>query len=291
MDLGVVIPVGAGREDNVLSVLASLAAQTELPKVVVLVCDGPDAALAVDGGFPVPLAVLNVPEKHKPGMEQPRNLGVKLLQDLGANDSNMATTHAWFLDSDVIVEPDCIAEFQMAMSQEPIDRVLIAPYDWMPPGVREPMPDLHNDPRWDMFICAEPWQIHREQLNVGLGCFSGNLLWPIEEFVRVGGFWNEMHHGRCEDGELGVRAVAMGVPMSLVPEARGWHIDHPRNMGWIMETNAIDVPKLNARHPWIEGEGMLVVEQDGARFDVICPNCSQQFNSGDIWRHERECDG
>lgn len=292
--IAVVIPVGAGREDNVLAVLESLAVQTMLPAMVALVCDGPDAAMAVEGGgFPVPIAVLNAPEKHRPGLEQPRNLGVKLTQDLGSladpGGQLHGITHAWFLDTDVIVAPTTLEAYFDAMAQEPIHRVLIGPYDWMPPGQREPMPELHNDPRWDMFNQYEPFEIHREKLNVGLGCFSGNLVWPIEEFARVGGFWNEMHHGRAEDGELGVRAVAMGVPMSVVREARGWHLDHPRNMAWITETNAIDVPKLNERHPWIEGAGMLVVEQDGKRFDVVCPNCSQQFNSGDIWRHEREC--
>lgn len=294
MKTAIVIPVGPGREENVLSVLESIGQMTRHPVLIVLVCDGPDAHLEVENSaYPIPIAVVNAEQKHVPGLEQPRNLGVKVLQDF----SSMADpggllhgiTHAWFLDTDVIVAPDALEAYEDAMAQEPIDRVLIGPYDWMPPGQREPMPELHNDPRWDLFNAHQPFEMSRGELNFGLACFSGNLVWPIAEFARVGGFWNEMHHGRAEDGELGVRAVAMGVPISVVAEARGWHIDHPRNMAWIMETNAIDVPKLNERHPWIEGEGLFVVEEDGKRFNVRCPNCSQEFNSGDIWRHEREC--
>lgn len=289
MEVGVVIPVGPGRTENLLQVLDCIQKQTILPKVVVVVCDGEDAALEVEGTYPVPLAVA-IAEKHKPGLEQPRNFGVGLLDKLGAGMLG-SCSHVWFLDSDVLVGEDCLASFHEAMAMEPIERVLIGPYDWMPPGHREPMPDLYNDPRWAFFNEHQPFDIMREQINAGLACFSGNLMWPIAEFKRVGGFWDELHHGRCEDGELGARAVAMGVPISVVPKARGWHMDHDRNMAWIQEVNAIDVPKLNERHPWIEGEGLFIVDEDGKRFDVRCPNCSQEFNSAEIWAHKSECEG
>lgn len=291
MEVGVVIPVGPGRTENLLAVLGAIAQQTVKPNIVVVVCDGEEAALELEGAYPVPLAVART-EKHQPGLEQPRNFGVKLLEELVKPDMGLAPcTHVWFLDSDVLVEPDALEHYQGAMEAEPLERILIGPYDWMPPGHREPMHDLHNDPRWDFFNEHQPWDIIREQINAGLACFSGNLVWPIEEFKRVGGFWNELHHGRCEDGELGARAVAMGVPISLVPDARGWHMDHPRNMNWIREVNAIDVPKLNERHPWIEGEGLFVVEEDGKRFNVRCPDCSQEFGSGEIWAHKAACPG
>lgn len=292
MEVGVVMPVGPGRLENVLAVLGSLAEQTVKPRVVICVADGPDAAFEIAGAtsLPFPTAVLNVPEKHKPGMEQPRNLGVRLLRDLEKQDPRFGgITHVWFVDSDVIMAPDCLEMYQQAMQQEPIDRVLIGPYDWNPEGLREPLPDLRNDPRWGGFDTYSPFEILRGDLSAGLACFSGNLVWPIEEFERVGGFWNEIHHGRCEDGELGLRAVAMGVPISYVKDARGWHLWHPINLEWAKAANSRDVPMLNARHPWVQGEGLFVVEEDGKRFDTTCPNCSQQMNTAEIWAHLGQC--
>ena len=292
MEVGVVIPVGPGRVENVLQVLKALAEQTEVPRIVVCVCDGPDAALEVEGaGYPTVLAILNAPEKHQPGMEQPRNVGVRLLRDLARTDSRVAgLTHVWFLDSDIIVGPDCLEMYQSAMEAEPIERVLVGPYDWMPEGSREPMPDLKNDPRWVSFDQYEPFQMLTEDLSAGLACFSGNLIWPLDEFERVGGFWNDLHHGRCEDGELGLRAVAMGVPIGFVREARGWHLWHPIDLAWAQGANARDVPMLNERHPWVQGEGLFVVEEDGKRFNHRCPNCGQEFNSSEIWAHQSACE-
>jgi hypothetical protein len=100
-------------------------------------------------------------------------------------------------------------------------------------------------------------------LNVGLACFSGNLIWPLLDFKRIGGFWNELHHGRCEDGELGLRAVAQGIPISYASLARGWHLDHPTDVAEKMRRNARDVPMLNERHPWVAGHDVFVVEEDG----------------------------
>jgi GT2 family glycosyltransferase len=292
MKTGVVIPVGPGRTENLLATLRCVAEQTVKPEVVAVICDGPDAALEIEsGGFPVPIAILNVPEKHHPGLPQPRNLGVKLLADLKDQGMGIDCTHVWFLDSDILVEPDCLEMYEEAMEHEPIDRVLVGPYDWMPPGVREPMPDLYNDPRWESFKSHERFEMLRGDLSAGLACFSGNLVWPVAEFQRVGGFWDELHHGRCEDGELGLRAVAMGVPISFVADARGWHMDHPRNYSWIEEANARDVPLLNNRHPWVQGEEMFVVEEDGKRFNWRCSNCSREMNTADIWAHQSTCHG
>lgn len=300
MNVAAVIPVGAGREDNLALVLESLSKQTSRLRVVVLVCDGEDAAssykpdISHPFGFPVVVARI---EKHQPGREQPRNVGVRFAEKAVGAD----LSHVWFLDSDVIVGPDCLEKYEQAMAAEAEPRILVGPYDWLPPGVRHPLPDLRNDPagvpypgRWGRFDKSQPWEIYRNDLAAGLGCFSGNLVWPTDLFKRVGGFWNELHHGRCEDGELGIRAVAMGIGISFVTGARGWHLDHGRDIGWITRTNAIDVPKLAARHPWRElehGDELFVVDEDGKRFNVRCGQCGESFNSNLIWTHQEECNG
>jgi GT2 family glycosyltransferase len=284
MKTAVVIPVGPGRLENLQQVLLCLAEQTVKPDVIAVVCDGPEAAFEMEAPtYPIPLAILNA-DKHEPGLEQPRNIGVQLLRDMEAD-----FTHVWFLDTDVIVGADCLEMFEDAMQVEPIDRILVGPYDWMAPGQREPHPELFNDPRWPSFHAHEPFEMLTNDLSAGLACFSGNLIWPIAEFERVGGFWNDLHHGRCEDGELGLRAVSMQVPISFVKEARGWHLYHDFDPAAVEARNARDVPMLNERHPWVQGQGVFMEDAEGKRFSVKCPDCSQEFPSSQIWAHKADC--
>lgn len=303
MEVGVIIPVGPGREENLETCLKSVIEGTVRPAIIVLVCDGPDAHLNLSAeNCPVPLAILKAP-KHEPGMVQPRNVGAKLLMDLRKDERFKkvpAITHLWFLDTDIIVKSDALEHYRKAMEANDEARILVGPYDWLPDGVREPVTDLHNDPRWVSFKDAYPWDVERENLAAGLACFSGNLVWPIDLFKKVGGFWDEIHHGRCEDGELGLRAVGMGIGVSFVKEARGWHMAHPIDIDLVTARNAIDVPKINARHPWKElgapkelggGDELFVVDEDGKRFNVRCGKCGDNFNSNFIWEHRDECKG
>lgn len=284
---GLVIPVGAGRMENLLAVIRSISVQGAMvPDDGVIVLDGSEVSQEFSAthelhellkGLPFHVTVLDTP-KHIPGAEQPRNIGVRHL--------SLCTdcTHVWFLDSDVLA-PFALGEFAAAHALVDLDRILIGPYDWMPEGHREPMPDLLNDMRWPAFREAEPEYVSRGKLNDGLACFSGNLVWPIAEFIRIGGFWNELHHGRCEDGELGLHAVAEDVPISFAPRARGWHMGHPINHALIEQRNARDVPMLNARHPWMEGHGVFMVERDGRRFEQRCEHCGEVVNTLDWWQH------
>lgn len=330
MPTAVVIPVGAGRIQNVLAVLETLNQQTVKPRIVVLICDGPDAHIKVEGMSKLPTAVLNTPKKHEPGMEQPRNLGVRFLQDLARKDQRFADIrHVWFIDSDVIVRPRALEFYTEAYQKaeawrcpcgkphsigeskardrtelccdcgrewdeqwKPAHSVFVGPYDWLPPGVREPDYDLRNDPdgvpppgRWGRFDENEPDTPVVNDMFAGLACFSGNLLWNIAEFQRIGGFWNELHHGRCEDGEHGVRAVTMGVPITFVREARGWHLWHERNMEWVLAANQRDVPMLDARHPYLKDEGLFAVDEDGTRFNYRCDVCGEEMNAALSWGH------
>jgi predicted RNA-binding Zn-ribbon protein involved in translation (DUF1610 family) len=121
---------------------------------------------------------------------------------------------------------------------------------------------------------------------MGLGCFSGNLVWPIKEFKLIGGFWNELNMGRCEDGELGLRAASLGMPMSVVREARAWHIYHDINISRTYEANTRDVPLLHERHGKVEETGLKIVNEDGKRLNYVCPDCGEEFNTLMYWSHE-----
>lgn len=302
MKVAVVIPVGPGRLENLEIVLASLRLQSREPDLLVLVEDGPDAGVeSWLQAHPDPDRLLQWftlvvnRDKHQPGMEQPRNVGVRMAREL-----DHGITHVWFVDSDVVMATDALAELERVALSQPEPAIVVAPYDWLPPGARPPAPaeDLpewlqtatavRNDPRWEMFSRAEG-RLYREDLSAGLACFSGNLLWPVDAFRRIGGFWSEIHHGRCEDGELGLRAVAMGVPIALAPGARGFHLWHPVNTQLAIERNARDVPMLNARHPWVEQGAVFLVDRDGAAFDVRCSGCGELVPTIGWWDHAPAC--
>lgn len=272
--VGVVIPAVQDRLDNLRLVLAYLADQTHPIEHVVIVCDGWQLDYN-DIDLRLSPTIVSI-EKHHPGMEQPRNVGVRFLLP--------SCTHVWFCDSDIILAEDALESLMDAVYHNPMGLVY-APYDWMAPGERLPRWDLHNDPRWEMFLKYEPHDVVRDRnFGVALGCFSGNLVWNIEEFKRVGGFWNELYMGRCEDGELGLRAAAMGIPMSMQRKARGWHVHHPINGKLINEKNSRDVPMINERHPWLQDEGIIVEDKDGKRFSVKC-ECGEVINTGEYWEH------
>lgn len=297
-EFAVVMPIGPGRRENVEAAIEALNDQDFLPKLLVLVCDGEEAWLDDSDVFTVmPSRILRL-GKHQPGMEQPRNAGVAEVDRLRAEIPNMYgdISHVWFLDSDIITQPGCLEAYRCEMERGGQEGVYIGPYDWLPPGQREPLVDFRNDPegveppgRWGMFDEHEPGARYVEDLSKGLGCFSGNLVWQVDDFMRVGGFWDDIHHGRCEDGELGIRAVAMGIPIGIAKEARGWHLWHERNFDWIIAANQRDVPMLNERHPWVEGNGLFVVEEDGKRFNCRCPHCEEEFNTALIWTHRVQC--
>jgi len=279
---GLVIPATADRLDNLKLVLESVTEGIIIPKEIVVICDGwqPDMQ---ETNLPRTQIKYISTFKHEPGRQQPRNIGVRNLID---------STHVWFLDSDCLVAPDTLEKYQEAwLMCTAYDRVFIGPYDWMGPDRTTIQPELKNDPRWNMFDKSNPAKSYVGNLGVALGNFSGNLVWPINEFKRVGGFWNELHMGRCEDGELGIRASAMCVPMSLVKDARAYHIHHEVNLPLVYERNKRDVPMINERHPYVEDKGLIVVDRDGKRFDYICSHCGEQVNTNESWPHGEKCHG
>lgn len=308
MHAAIVIPVGAGRLANLNRCLRSVMEMKDTPELIVLVGDGPEATREAEMALDevrhlrtrnwVEVEVVEAP-KHEPGLDHPRNRGVRHVQEVNHHNAILRQgyqqRHVWFLDSDLIVNEDAYTAYKRAHASGG-DRILIGPYDFMPPGNAEPMPDYYQDMRWESFKEHEADEILENDLSAGLACFSGNLVWPIDEFVRVGGFWAELHHGRCEDGELGLRAVACGVPISFVRDARAWHVWHGADpaptaewMQWATGVNAIDVPKIDARHPWLHGKGLFVVEEDGKRFDIQC-RCGWSGNTAEIWNHKAVCD-
>lgn len=282
--VGCVITTCAGREENLRRTLDHLERLDPGPLATVVVLDGCEE--------PKDLIVRPVrfarAAKHAPGMEQPRNVGARVLERL------YGTPLVWFLDSDMVFEPDLLARYREAHEAADLDRVLVGPYEFMGPGLDEPDHRLMTDIRWDSFREHPPSDVLVHDLGAGLGCFSGNIVWPMRELRRVGGFHPELHHGRCEDGELGLRAASFGVPMSMAGQARAWHVHHYRDAAACHERNARDVPLLNSWHPWVESDywvggenmkGRLVTTDAGARFLMTCPSCGERVDAAEYWDH------
>lgn len=277
--IGVVITTSAGRRENVEDVLESLGNGDELPYAITIVMDGHDER-PCPPPTTTPISLVGMP-KHEPGMEQPRNIGTRYLRH-----AHPECTHVWFLDSDVLVEHTTFSAYLTAIEEVGDGCILIGPYEWMPDGVRHPLPDLRTDYRWAMFNERGRGPFVAD-LGVALGCFGGNLVWPIDRFVEVGGFHSMLHHGRCEDGELGLRAASHRIPMALVPEARGYHIEHPRDQAYAMRLNEREVPLINEWHPWVQEAGLIVTTEDGARFEYVCA-CGEQVNTLAMWDHQAQ---
>lgn len=273
--VGVVITTIAGREQNLQRVLAALDEQTLPLTHVVIVWDGCEAQQIGHHKYAIRHVQI---AKHRPGMEQPRNVGVRQLLAVMPD-----ATYAWFIDSDIVMPPHVLQEYADAHAEHNgEDAIMYGPYD-SPGGGAAGVKDV----RWEMFNSYGREHIHRGKgaLGVALGCFGGNIMYPIADFMRVGGFHPDLHHGRCEDGELGLRALSLGCGVAIVRGAGGMHLMHPVDMASAIQKNARDVPLLNKWHPWVKEQGLIVTEEEGARFEYVCPKCKEQMNCHLWWSH------
>ena len=286
---GIVLTAAANRLENLQRTLPLVeAAAKSHGAEIVCVLDGEEAWPLANALFTAaPATAFVFAQKHRPGMEQPRNLGVRAL----GGDAKQV----WFVDSDLIFNSDILQALKHAWDAGP-PRVLIGPYDWGAPGVTTLGGRLEqSDPRNAAFELYSQADVidskssRGEIIGAALACFGGNLVWPRDLFEELGGFHPELSHGRVEDGELGLRASEAGVPMSYVAAARALHVWHPRNEKWILETNAREVPLLNQWHPWVQQDGLRVVPEDGLRFNFLCPECGESVNTGLYWGHYQEC--
>jgi hypothetical protein len=146
---------------------------------------------------------------------------------------------------------------------------MVGPYEWLE-GLTGLHPEVRNDPRWPAFDAHNGETLYGD-LGSAVGHWSGNLVWPVALFQRLGGFDARLYHGRCEDGELGLRAVENGVGMMFVSGARGYHQQHPIALDVILERNRRDVPLLAEWHSWVFPR-LRLSDEDGCRLDWVCPH-------------------
>jgi len=288
----VIIPCGENRLENLNLVLESLYNQTLKVMYIVIVCDGfmPHKVNEVCGEIRgkllldgvVSIATYNAKHVGGSGTIQPKNAGAIWADDNLPIDS---FSHYWFVDSDIIMDPEANQMYAYATQYdygEP--RIMIGPYEWLPKGKRELSPEIKNDPRWDMFNSNGHRTTAEGNISYAMANFGGNIVYPAKAFRDLGGFWDELSAGRVEDGEIGLRFCAAGVPMTTVGRARGYHLDHPVNHQWKLDTNTVEVPMLDERHPWVHNHGIYVSDNDGKRFEWVDPETGEHKNTLEMWK-------
>ena len=114
ISIGAVIPSVKSRLDNLEKVLNSLVGIID---EIVVVCDGWN----FDGIFLPKLDVqfIEIP-KHEPGKEQPRNIGVRYLDDCN---------YIWFLDSDCVIGEGAYLAYVDAIDRFPEADIFFSSYN------------------------------------------------------------------------------------------------------------------------------------------------------------------
>ena len=242
--ISIIIPTH-NRKTNIELNLTALTKQTFNKDLfeVILVDDGStdgtiDLVNQFRDKFKLKYALIH--KKDAWNASRPRNFGAKLAE---------AETDAYlFLDSDVLLNDRALEFYYDNFIKKP--RVIIGPYNWLPPQLVKPDDVLNN---WGVLINGDldkptslpaslghigedvrkvsfdkaitPDDVFNEIYD-GLACFGGNLMIPRDLFWKVGGFSEEMQCG-LEDGEMGIKLWKMEAEFSYDSRLIGYHVWHP----------------------------------------------------------------
>lgn len=268
MMLSIIIPVTAGREDNLRLNLTALQQQTldkNLFEVIVVVDSNHDGYAKLSTEFSTIVnKFYTIDKKDFWNASIPRNYGF----------SKADGDFIMFLDSDIILNYNALLE-HMKMMLLNSSRVSIGRYDWLPPMYVTPE-DIKNN--FDNFskgkLIKKPHKgglghiglDHRHEsfkkqlvplqsfdtIFDALACFGGNLVMSRQTFEKIGGFDETMQYG-VEDGDFGLTAHEKGVRFSYCEKAIGFHNWH--ELSAVRSQNAgNEVKKLNAKHFPTENE-------------------------------------
>ena len=194
--VSIVIPV-FNRPDLLKEVLEGLSRQTyPLDRMEVLVCDdgSTDDLTEVLRQFQTTLPLLKHLRQVNQGPAAARNLGTR----------HATSEIVVYLDSDILLDPNLIAEFMRAMEQHP---------DWI--GVEASVEPILGEANilWDAPVCAE-----------GGVYLTAAIAYRKAILQQIGGFDETFKRAACEDVELAVRAMKHG-KIGFVAAAK---VQHPR---------------------------------------------------------------
>lgn len=252
--ISIIIPT-RDKKDNIRFVLGALVEQTFKEFEVIVVDNGDDSTYEEIKHliYGLDITYINYIPKESWNASVPRNKGAKLAK----------YDYLLFLDSDVILNARALEYYAQDIKANP-DRVIIGPYDWLPPLTVENkkqckiedypglIPDkqaldcIGKDIRQPSFEKATTPDLTFKTVFDGLACFGGNLLIPKKIFWKSGGYDENMRYG-VEDGDLGITLWEMGVDFSYDTRCIGYHQWHPRSPIRSREAPA-EVRKLDEKH-------------------------------------------
>ncbi len=247
MNIAFVVPI-YNRAENLRLVLHGLLRQTDPFFTVVVADDGStDSPKAVIDEYASLLDIKYCRQEHK-------GYRVSRVRNLGVSHVRPQTTHVWFIDSDVVLNPHAVEEARLLLIQHP-GIVIAGRYDWMPPMRILPV-DLEE--RWGAFVAGElpplagqddkftgghavvghhrhfdirktaQWDTGKILLCTG-ATLSGNLIVPRTAFSAVGGF-DENIEGQGQDCDFGKMLRRAEVQMMYSSTIIGYHLYHYRDL-------------------------------------------------------------
>jgi len=221
--ISVIIPVGAGRGENLSLALCGLSQQTYRDFEVVLVTNDKEIATRFDAHYV---------HHEKPNIGSiNRNAGVRL-----ANYDRLV-----FIDSDIILHPNAL-QFYADGFDNYRNRAILGLYHWLPPmkvtkddvarwDTIETLPSASvnhhyiQDSRTAYFESTHPDRLYCDYQRA-LHCLSGNMGISRTCFEHAGGFDEEL--SRAEDGAFGLALCDAGHSWSYDKRIVGLHLSHPQ---------------------------------------------------------------
>jgi GT2 family glycosyltransferase len=156
-----------------------------------------------------------------------------------------------FVDSDVVLNQDALYHYALAHEKQP-KAVIAGPYQWLPPlAIKDDnehflweakdMGDIignilvnnvdksspfGDDSRGVASFTDDPTKVGK---GAGMGALSGNISYPRDLFLQVGGFDERIVGHGGEDCDLGLTVDNYGVDWVFYGPVIGFHLWHPRN--------------------------------------------------------------
>jgi GT2 family glycosyltransferase len=124
-----------------------------------------------------------------------------------------------FMDDDILVEPDFIAQHVEALLQHP--GCWVSGRIVHPEQLRDTPFGEYRDAVWERFHRQHP----QNRLSETTGGSAANLSLWAADFERLGGFDEGFHTPSCEDWDLGIRARAAGIRVMYHPLLVTQHMD------------------------------------------------------------------
>lgn len=174
---------------TILPLLDSLAAQSTPADEVLVIDDGStDATAALAEAHPIRPRVERLARNSGPSAA--RNAGVQATQD-------KAGSVILFLDSDVTLPPDVVAETKSVFCDPHIQAVN---------GIMVPPPLNPSPATWYKCLVEHSWGYSAEQWNSSATCLNTRIgAIRREAFLAVGGFDDSYRKPSVEDHEFGLR--------------------------------------------------------------------------------------